>query len=191
MNPYLILSLLWLVYFSLHSLLAAGSVKQYFRDKLPSVDKYYRFVYSVFATTGLLGILFFSGLIPKNYLFSSTGIIRYLSLVLATFSVIIFKQVFRGYKFSYFIGLKQGEEEFVTTGILKYVRHPLYSATILLVMGYFLFDPTLSTLTSAVCIFVYLPIGIYLEEKKLIEQYGNRYLQYKKEVPAIVPKIFK
>lgn len=191
MNSYLILSLLWLVYFSLHSLLAASSVKQYFRDKLPSVDKYYRFIYSMFATAGLLGILFFSGLIPKNYLFSSIGFIRYLSLVLATFSVIIFKQAFRGYKFSYFIGLKQGEEEFVTTGILKHVRHPLYSATILLVLGYLLFDPTLATMTSAICIFVYLPIGIYLEEKKLIEQYGDRYLQYKMEVPAIVPKIFK
>lgn len=191
MNPYLILSLLWLVYFSLHSLLAARSIKQYFRDKLPSGDKYYRLIYSAFATAGLLGILFFSGLIPKDYLFSSIGFIRYLSLVLATFSVIIFKQAFRGYKFSYFIGLKQGEEEFVTTGILKHVRHPLYSATILLVLGYFLFDPTLATMTSAICIFAYLPIGIYLEEKKLIEQYGDRYLQYKKEVPAIVPKIFK
>jgi protein-S-isoprenylcysteine O-methyltransferase Ste14 len=143
----------------------------------------------VFATAGLLGIFLFSGLIPKNYLFSSTGIIRYLSLVLATFSVIIFKQAFRGYKFSFFIGLRNGEEEFVSTGILKHVRHPLYSATILIVLGYFLFEPTLATLTSALCIFLYLPIGIYLEEKKLIQQYGNRYLQYKKEVPAIIPKL--
>jgi protein-S-isoprenylcysteine O-methyltransferase Ste14 len=57
------------------------------------------------------------------------------------------------------------------------------------VLGYFLFEPTLANLASALCIFLYLPLGIYLEEKKLIQQYGDRYIQYKKEVPAILPKI--
>jgi protein-S-isoprenylcysteine O-methyltransferase Ste14 len=133
----------------------------------------------------------FQKTIPKDYLFASRGFVRYVSFVCAAFSVIIFKQAFRGYKFSFFIGLKHGEEEFVTSGILTHVRHPLYSATILIVLGYFLFEPTLATLASALCIFLYLPLGIYLEEKKLIQQYGNRYLQYKKEVPAITPKISK
>jgi protein-S-isoprenylcysteine O-methyltransferase Ste14 len=170
-------------------LLAANSVKQYFENQFPTTYKYYRFAYSTFATIGLVGIMLYSGLIPKEYLFASKGVVRYVSLVCAAFSVIIFKQAFRGYKFSFFVGLKNGEEEFVTTGILKHVRHPLYSATILIVLGYFLFDPTLATLVSALCIFLYLPIGIYLEEKKLIQQYGSRYLQYKKEVPAIIPKL--
>lgn len=191
MNQYLILASLWILYFLLHSVLAANGIKKYFSRNFPTVNKYYRFIYAVFATVGLLAILVFSGLIPKKYFFESVGIIRYVSLVLATFSVIIFKQAFKGYKFSYFIGLKTGDEEFVTTGILKHIRHPLYSATILLVFGYFLFEPTLATLTSMICIFLYLPIGIYLEEKKLIQQYEGRYLQYKKEVPALIPKMFR
>jgi protein-S-isoprenylcysteine O-methyltransferase Ste14 len=191
MNQYLVLAFLWILYFLLHSLLAANSIKKYVSSNFPTVNKYYRFIYSAFATLGLFAILVFSGLITKKYFFESVGIIRYVSLVLATFSVIIFKQAFKGYKFSYFIGLKTGDEEFVTTGILKHVRHPLYSATILLVLGYFLFDPAVTTLISAICIFIYLPIGIYLEEKKLIQQFGNRYLQYKKEVPALIPKFKK
>ena len=191
MNQYLILSFAWIVYFLLHSLLAANSIKKYVSDNFTSVNKYYRFIYSAFATLGLLAILAFSGHIPKKYFFESVGIVRYVSLMLATFSVIIFRQAFRGYKLSYFIGLKTGDEEFVTTGILKHVRHPLYSATILLVLGYFLFEPTMATLNSMICIFLYLPIGIYLEEKKLIQQYEGRYLQYKKEVPALIPKMFK
>jgi len=191
MNPYVLLILFWFLYFLFHSWLAANSVKQYFENKFRTSYKYYRFVYSTFATIGLLGILIYSGFIPKEYLFASKGIVRYISLVCAAFSVIIFKQAFRGYKFSFFIGMKTGEEEFVTTGILKRVRHPLYSATILLVLGYFLFEPTLATMTSALSIFLYLPIGIYLEEKKLIQQYGDRYIQYKKEVPPIIPKIKK
>ncbi|MCU0368865.1 MAG: isoprenylcysteine carboxylmethyltransferase family protein [Cyclobacteriaceae bacterium] len=191
MTPYVLLILFWFLYFLFHSLLAANSVKQYFENKLRASFKYYRFAYSTFATIGLLGIMLYSGLIPKDYLFTSRGVVRYISLVCAAFSVIIFKQAFRGYKFSFFIGLKHGEEEFVTSGILKHVRHPLYSATILIVLGYFLFEPTLATLASALCIFLYLPLGIYLEEKKLIQQYGDRYIQYKKEVPSIIPKIKK
>jgi protein-S-isoprenylcysteine O-methyltransferase Ste14 len=191
MAPYVLLILIWFLYFLFHSWLAAISVKKYFENQFPTTYKYYRFVYSTFATIGLLGILIYSGSIPKEYLFVSKGLVRYISLVSAAFSVIIFKQAFRGYKFSFFIGIKTGEEEFVTTGILKRVRHPLYSATILLVLGYFLFEPTLAAMTSALCIFLYLPVGIYLEEKKLIQQYGDRYIQYKKEVPSIIPKIKK
>ncbi|MFT6214861.1 MAG: protein-S-isoprenylcysteine O-methyltransferase Ste14 [Roseivirga sp.] len=36
---------------------------------------------------------------------------------------------------------------------------------------------------------IYLPIGIYLEEKKLIQTYGKAYIKYKEEVPALIPKI--
>jgi protein-S-isoprenylcysteine O-methyltransferase Ste14 len=36
-------------------------------------------------------------------------------------------------------------------------------------------------------VLVYIPIGIYFEEKKLIKMYGDQYVEYKKRVPAIFP----
>jgi len=34
---------------------------------------------------------------------------------------------------------------------------------------------------------VYVFIGLYFEEKSLIEHFGDTYLDYKKRVPAVVP----
>ena len=38
-------------------------------------------------------------------------------------------------------------------------------------------------------VFLYLPFGIYWEEQKLILHFGKAYLDYKKSVKALIPKI--
>jgi protein-S-isoprenylcysteine O-methyltransferase Ste14 len=121
-------------------------------------------------------------------LFESKGFIRYLSLMLATFGIIVISRAFREYRFISFIGLQVEASEFKRAGILRYVRHPIYSGTILIVIGFFLFIPTLATFLSVICVLIYLPIGIYFEEEKLIRQFGEQYRSYKKEVPSIFPR---
>jgi methanethiol S-methyltransferase len=37
--------------------------------------------------------------------------------------------------------------------------------------------------------FLYLPIGIHLEEGKLIAVFGEEYRKYREEVPALIPKL--
>ncbi|MEI9919134.1 MAG: isoprenylcysteine carboxylmethyltransferase family protein [Bacteroidota bacterium] len=71
---------------------------------------------------------------------------------------------------------------------LQHVRHPIYSGVILLVVGFFFFIPNLPTLISCACILIYIPIGIYLEEKKLVATYGDQYIEFRKKVPAIIPE---
>ena len=74
-------------------------------------------------------------------------------------------------------------------GILTYVRHPIYSGTILIILGYLLYIPKLSSLIITLVVFIYLAIGIYFEEKKLKSEVGQQYLDYKRNVPSIIPKI--
>ena len=186
---YLILSLLWLIYFVIHSALASDQVKTYYARIIKRGFRFYRIIYSVISILGLLAILVFNASITSVVLFENKGWIRYISMMLATFGVIIISRSFREYRFAAFVGLKEEGNEFIKTGILKYVRHPIYSGTILLVVGFFLFIPTLSSLISACCTLAYLPVGIYLEERKLINQFGDRYLTYKKEVPSIFPRL--
>lgn len=188
---YLSLIGFWILYFLVHSLLASQQVKSFFKKLMKRGFRFYRLFYSVIATTGLFFILFLNASISSELLFASDGLIRYLSLMLATFGVIVISRSFREYRFSSFIGLKTESSEFRKTGILKYVRHPIYSGTILIVIGFFLFNPTRSTLISVCCIMAYLPIGIYLEERKLIKHFGDLYLTYKREVPSVFPKIRK
>lgn len=188
---YLILIALWLLYFTLHSVLASSKVKFFFEKFLKNGFRFYRIIYSLISTVGLFLLLLFNASIPSKSLFASTGLVRYLSLMVSTFGVIVISRAFREYRFSSFVGLKQETGEFSQTGILQHVRHPIYSGTILIVIGFFLFNPSMATLISVSCVLVYLPVGIYLEERKLIKQFGDQYVSYKKEVPSIFPRFKK
>jgi len=188
--PIVLLVLGWFIYFFLHSLLAADSVKELFRKFLGKSFRFYRLGYVVFSSLGLLFLLFWNANISTDYLFNHEGAARYLSLVFAAFGVIVIKVSFRSYRLSEFLGMSTSDEPFTTKGILSSIRHPIYSGTILIVVGYWLFNPTIPTSVSVICVLVYLPIGIYLEEKKLIKQFGERYRKYKRDVPALIPKFF-
>src|SRR5678815_2456937 len=109
--------------------------------------------------------------------------------MLTTFGVMIIQSSFRQYSFMGFIGLKEEKQDFRTGGILQYVRHPIYSGIILVVVGFFLFIPNPPTMVSCICMLVYLPIGIVLEERKLVAMYGDVYRTYREQVPALVPKL--
>jgi len=188
---YLILFVLWVAYFILHSALASARFKSLFARVLKGRFRYYRILYSLLSTIGLIFLLILNASISSEGIFDSNGVLRYLSLMMATFGVIVISRSFREYRFSSFIGLREESGEFRRNGILKYVRHPIYSGTILIVIGFFLFNPTLATLVSVCCILAYLPVGIYFEERKLIEHFGSEYLSYKKEVPSVFPNIWR
>lgn len=180
----------WILYFTTHSLLADGGIKQKMKEVMRDRFKYYRLIYVVISSLGLLILFIFNASIDAPGFFDSTGWVRYLSLMFAAFGVIILKIAFRSYQFSSFVGMTpELPQPLITTGLLGSVRHPIYSGTILIAIGFWLFSPNWPTTISVGCIFVYLPIGIYLEEKKLIAEYGEQYLAYKKEVPAIFPRL--
>jgi methanethiol S-methyltransferase len=189
MEEYILLVVGWAIYFSFHSILATNFVKKYVESISKSGFRFYRLIYSVFSTLGLLALLVANGFIQTSYFLNPFGLTRYLSLMLATLGVIVISRAFREYSFISFIGVKEESQQFKRSGILNKVRHPIYSGTILVVIGFLLFNPTIATFVSTCCIFFYLPIGIYLEEKKLILQFGDEYLTYMREVPSLIPKI--
>jgi methanethiol S-methyltransferase len=178
----------WILYFGLHSLLAASSVKRSAEHRLGKGFRYYRLGYSLISLVGLVGLLFLSGSIPAAYFFSSEGVIRYVSLVFTTFGVILIQVSFRQYNLKGFLGLEPEAQHLRSDGILRWVRHPIYSGVILITVGFFLFIPNLPSLVSCLCILAYLPVGIMLEEKKLISSFGEAYRSYRKEVPALIPR---
>lgn len=135
-------------------------------------------------------MLFLNGSIHSGYLFSREGLVRYLSLMLTTFGVMTIQIAFRQYRIKAFLGLDEESNELNTEGILKVVRHPIYSGIILVTVGFFLFIPNLPTLISCACILIYIPIGIYFEEKKLIRIFGETYREYRKKVPALIPGLY-
>ena len=75
----------------------------------------------------------------------------------------------------------------IINGPFLLVRHPLYLGQLFLIIGLLLltFELSLFLLLAIVIIFVW-PVTI-LEEKELIERFGQAYIDYQKRVPRILP----
>ncbi len=81
--------------------------------------------------------------------------------------------------------------QLVTGGIFQYIRHPHYTSILIVSFGLALFFYSLAALLIAVIAIPIMIWSIIDEEKVLIKQYGESYIQYKKKVPwRMIPKIF-
>ena len=80
------------------------------------------------------------------------------------------------------------QEKLVTKGIYGKIRHPLYLASILLLLGLIFIYPFIKIAIFSISFSLYVLIGTYLEEQKLILHYGQEYLDYQKQVGFLLPK---
>ncbi len=188
LTTHLIFFGMWVVYYALHSYLALSSVK----TRVPLSAQAYRLLYSAFSGLGLLFILFFGASLESSFIIAPSETTTYLGLILAGTGVLLIKRAFRSYSFRGFIGFKKEDTTTLhTSGLQSRMRHPLYTGTVLLVGGYLIFNPLLVNLVTFASLMLYLPLGIRLEEKKLIEQFGETYEKYRQQVPALFPNPFK
>lgn len=188
---HLLLLLFWIVYYAVHSILASTSVKGFFKKKSGKYFRYYRLSYSIFATITLAFLLYFQYSFYSPILIKST-LIKYFSILFLALPgmVVMFISIKK-----YFLLLSGIRSVFYATpaaelkvnGIHHFVRHPLYSGTILFVCGLFFVFPTLSNLISVLSLIFYVLIGIIFEEKKLVKEFGADYLHYMEKVPKLIP----
>jgi len=87
--------------------------------------------------------------------------------------------------------LSKTDEKLIITGWYARMRHPLYSALILIFLGYFLVAGTMTSGIHLLCLLLYLPFGIYFEEQNLIALFGDDYREYQQKVPSVFPRIKK
>jgi methanethiol S-methyltransferase len=79
-------------------------------------------------------------------------------------------------------------ERLVSEGIYSRLRHPQYSGLFLVTIGFLIQWPSLTTLIMwPILIFAYYRLSMR-EERDMIKQFGQEYLEYKKRVPAFIPK---
>ncbi|MFN8346286.1 MAG: isoprenylcysteine carboxylmethyltransferase family protein [Spirosomataceae bacterium] len=198
MPSYLLQILLWLVYGALHSVLADNKVKQLFEQKMGKGYRWYRLLYNLLALLFLVGILAYQRTLPADGLWEfdwarhmAGNILKYGGLLLVLMAV-------SGYDLREFSGLAlsprnadAGSGTLKTTRLLRYVRHPIYTGTLLFVWGLFVEEVSVRNLIMAVCVTAYVRIGIVFEERKLVAEFGESYLEYRRRVPMLFPNLYK
>jgi protein-S-isoprenylcysteine O-methyltransferase Ste14 len=192
MNKYILLIIYWVGYYTIHSLLASNFAKTH----LAFFGRYYRLVYNIISILGFIAVLLYTAIIPPEWLFMRSGITKFFGLMPTTYGILIIRHSFRIYSIKDFLGTSQlkndyKKEAFVTEGMLQHVRHPLYLGTLLIVCGFFLFSPSLANLLVMLITIIYLFIGIYFEEQKLLKVHGKAYRDYKEKVPMIIPRTIR
>ena len=194
LSSHLLLALAWIGYFVIHSLMAHLRVKNWFREKMGASFKFYRLVYSISAIVLLLPVLYWQITISSPRLWPQAPLTWILAALLTVTglwgAVICLKKYLvspQGFNDLFFEGMKP---ELQVSGLHRIVRHPLYLSTFIFLGGMVLFFPFVSNLLAYVLLIVYVLLAIPLEENKLVDLYGEAYVRYRKEVPALVPKLF-
>ena len=183
---YLPIIIAWIIFGVAHSVLASRLLK----DKMNLKPVNYRRLYNIISILLVLFILLLGSTIPPEYLFIKDQTSKAIGLIIATFGFLLAKLAFRPISFSEFMGIKpEQKQSLIKGGIYARMRHPLYTALILGVIGCVIFSPTYTNLVHAICILIYLMIGIHFEEKRLIAHFGKEYEDYKKQTPMLFPTL--
>ena len=119
-------------------------------------------------------------------------IIQYCLIALAAILVLTCS---RHYNMLQFLGIRQISQErsggamtesgeFDSSGVLGVVRHPWYLAVFILLWAR---DLSLAEMTINMILSAYLVIGTFLEEQKLVLEFGDQYKVYQRQVSMFIP----
>ncbi|MEO6171793.1 MAG: methanethiol S-methyltransferase [Arenimonas sp.] len=176
-----------------HSVMARMGFKAWLKQKLPASAE--RSVYVLLASVMLM-LLFWQWRPLPGLLWAATspvwqafgwavfaagfGLVLLSTFLIDHFDLFGLRQVWQQ-----FIGITPTKHQFVTPLLYRLVRHPLYLGFILALWG----GPSMSVghLLFAGSLTLYILVAIQFEERDLVRQLGDRYSNYRKQVPMLVP----
>jgi protein-S-isoprenylcysteine O-methyltransferase Ste14 len=194
-SRYLLAALLWILWCALHSTLITVTVTNYMRKKLGDQFRFYRLFYNIVSFVTLIPLVYYSNSIKEAPFFRWEGYLVIVKYLLFVTGISLFVAGGRHYSLSDLLGIHQiktgranqavcGYATLNTSGILSMIRHPWYTGGILLVWAS---DLSLSTLLINTIISAYFVIGTFLEEKKLLLEFGEQYREYQRNVSMFFP----
>ena len=108
-----------------------------------------------------------------------------ISIYLALASFMLLKRVGKP------IGHFENTTELVTTGLYRYLRHPMYGSLLFFAIGAYLKQPLY---WPAALIFAIVVVALFLttkaEEQDMMEAFGERYADYMKTTARFIPFVF-
>ena len=193
--PVLRLSLLWIGWCVLHSLLITAKANDWVQRRGGAVRGLSRIVYNLCAVVTLVPVLWYQSSLPSQTVFAWAGPWRLAQAVLLAYALAMFEAGKRSYEMGHFHGTRQwreyrdgrqsGDLPFRTTGALRWVRHPWYSGGLAVVWS--AGPVTDVNLVPRIILSLYFVVGTWLEEQKLLASIGQPYADYRRQVPMLLP----
>lgn len=177
-----------------HTFMASKPFKRWWTKYVPASIERSTYLLFVTAMTAIL-VLFW---VPVGGSLWSVGGIAGAALLVLFFSGWLLT-LFATFLINHFhlFGLQQawqGETEvenkqtsFVTPVLYKLVRHPMMSG--MLISFWSVPEMTVSRLVLNIAFSIYILVGIYYEEKTLVDDLGDEYLAYRKSTASLVPGV--
>ncbi len=188
-----LLALAWLVYFSIHSILASLGLKQRVANHRSNWMPAYRIGFNLIAVLFLLGPLWLLHAYQGEPLWQWQGYEKIIANSLRFSAIAGFIWTLKYYDGQALLGIRQflnrekstqDQEYFHISPLHRYVRHPWYFLGLVYLWAGEM-EP--AWLVSCVMISLYFIYGSRLEERKLVAYHGEIYNRYANAVPALVP----
>jgi protein-S-isoprenylcysteine O-methyltransferase Ste14 len=194
-TKYLFLSILLIFWCVLHSAMISIAVTEYVKKRLGSNYRFYRVFFNLISILTLLPVAVFAHSVQTPAIFDWSGYMRIGQVLLLGLAVWFFSLGGCHYDIRQVIGITQIREgtadmaitdtgQLDTSGVLGMTRHPWYLATLLLIWAR---QMDVSAIIVNVILTAYLIVGTYLEEKKLVREFGEKYRNYQKKVSMLIP----
>ncbi len=190
---YILIIMVFVGYFVLHSLLSSLWMKQRVADCCPTLVPYYRLGFNILAVLLALPLVYLAWRYPGETLWQWQGMAFYSVNAIALVAFIALLYSFRLYDMDEFMGLSQArgeiheiqdQEHFQISPFHRYVRHPWYFLILVILWTR---DMTTTQLLIYSLVTLYLVIGSRLEERKLIVYHGEVYRDYRQRVAGLIP----
>lgn len=192
-NSLFLLSLAWLAYFVMHSVLASLWLKQAVAKHYSKVMPFYRLLFNGVAFLALLPVLAYMRSLSGDILWLWQGGWQWLAYALTFISVVGFVHSLKFYDMQEFVGIRQVKEKSIAiedqenlhlSPYHRFVRHPWYFFSIVII---WVQNMDTAWLISSILLTLYFWLGSRLEDRKLVAYYGDRYKLYKEKVGGIFP----
>jgi protein-S-isoprenylcysteine O-methyltransferase Ste14 len=180
------------IYAVLHSFLASRTAKDWAKSRFGQkpFERSYRLFFNFIGVVTLIPVLALAAVLPDQPFYSVPMPWRLAFLAGLVVAVFILAAALQRTDALDFAGIKQLVEKpaalpLVTTGIYRWVRHPLYTGSMLFL--WLIPEVSQNHFALNVAFTLYFVIGAIFEERKLERFFGKAYADYKKRTPMFIP----
>ena len=191
---YLLLALAWAAYCTLHSAMISESATGFLKRRLGDAFRFYRLFFNAVAIATLIPVLWYSNSLRQEAFFRWEGVWLIPHYLLLACGILLVVAGASHYSFGQFIGISQLRGASFgglatgggidSGGVLGLVRHPWYTAVVLLIWAG---DLDMTALVGNGVLTVYIVVGTILEERKLVHEFGDAYRSYQGRVSMFIP----